>query len=403
MRIGMVLDKIYPTDIRVEYEARSLSRSGHDVTIFSYSDKNRASTEILDYARIVRLPINKFLARKFKQILPTLPIFARIWHKPLSQALRTNPVDALHAHDLYMVPVCLYLLEKMSTSIPIVADLHENYPAALDMYSFANTFPGNILISKPAWMNKELEWLQKTKKIIVVVEESKQYYTKRGINYNKIHIVPNYVNLEQFYQPAEILQPPETENVLPRGDINLLYIGAINYHRGLQEVIQALAHPKLDKYNIKLWIVGDGSYLHQLQMLTNDLGMENVHFFGRKPPTELPMFISMSDICLIPHFKSLHTDTTIPHKLTQYMAFKKPLLTSDCNPIKRIIQEVKCGYTYNSGDINNLVDQILLLISKRREWTVMGERAYDAVRNSYNWRISATNLIEMYKGVTSHE
>ncbi|MCF7805756.1 MAG: glycosyltransferase family 4 protein [Candidatus Marinimicrobia bacterium] len=396
----MVVDKIFPTDERVEYEARSLAQDGHQVSIFSYSHPGKDTQEDLGYAKVVRLPVNRFFAKKFKQITPILPVFSMLWRKPLSRILKSQSIDIFHAHDLYMVPVCLFLREKMGARIPIIADLHENYPAALDVYDFANTFPGSIVIDKSSWKKKELEWLRKTKKIIVVIEESKQYYIQRGIPSHKIHIVPNYVNLQRFHLPQEKLQTSRTDNLSTRETTNFLYIGAINYHRGLQEIINALAQPKLKGLKLKLWIVGDGSYLDHLQFLTNELHLENVYFFGRKPHTELPKYIQDSDICLIPHIKSLHTDTTIPHKLTQYMAFKKPVLASNCTPIKRIIQQVKSGYTYKSGDIEHLVNQILLLISKRQEWPVMGKRAYDAVQNSFNWGVSSTNLTEMYKTIS---
>ena len=403
MRIGMVLDKIFPADERVEYEAQSLAKAGHRVTIFSYSGSNTSSQEDLGYAKVFRLPINKFFARKFKQISPNVSVFSWLWYKPLSQALRSNPVDALHAHDLYMVPVCLYLRKRMSVKIPIVADLHENYPAALDIYNFANTFPGNILIAKSAWKKKELEWLNNTEKIITVIEESKKYYTQRGVQPQKIHIVPNFVNISQFYQSEDTLEDIEKTPRLPQGGTNLLYIGAINHHRGLQEVIEALTHPELKDHDIKFWIVGDGSYLHRLKKMTTNLNLNNVYFFGRKSHKELPFLIHRSDICLIPHIKSLHTDTTIPHKLTQYMVYKKPIFASNCTPIQRIIGEIGCGSIFESGNILNLTQQLSTLLSRKNDWLEMGERAYHAVQEKYNWQISEDNLTETYKAISIYE
>ena len=61
-----------------------------------------------------------------------------------------------------------------------------------------------------------------------------------------------------------------------------------------------------------------------------------------------------SDICVIPHLKSEHTDNTSPNKLFYFMHFKKPVLASNCNYIQEIVEEENCGMIYEHDNINEL-------------------------------------------------
>ena len=50
-----------------------------------------------------------------------------------------------------------------------------------------------------------------------------------------------------------------------------------------------------------------------------------------------------------PHEDFEHTQTTVPHKLFQYMMGRKTVLVSDCAPLKRIIGDNEAGYVFKAG------------------------------------------------------
>ncbi|MBA7679022.1 hypothetical protein ES703_87303 [subsurface metagenome] len=61
---------------------------------------------------------------------------------------------------------------------------------------------------------------------------------------------------------------------------------------------------------------------------------DQVEIIKWQPFDKVPSYIKASDICLVPHQKNSHTDTTIPHKLFQYILMKKPIVSiqNDCCP-----------------------------------------------------------------------
>ena len=346
MKILMVLDNEFPPDTRVENEIETLAKAGHEIHLACLTFWNRKEFEQKDNYFIHRKKISKFI---FKTSVGCLkfPFYFNFWRKYLSELFRKYPFKAIHIHDL---PLGIVGYEfKKKYNIPLILDLHENWPALLQMAIHTNTVFGKILSSNKQWRKYEKDILLKADKIITVVEEMKERLVKLGIVPNKIFIVSNTLKIDSFQVPDKKPDP---------NYFTLFYAGGLNYHRGLQVVIKAL--PKIIKKipNIRFWIIGKGSYQKELEKLVEKLELQqSVKFRGWKNQTEIADLLVQSDIALIPHLKYEHTDSTIPHKLFQNMYAKKPVIASNCNPIKRIINKSKCGLVYENE--NRLTECLL--------------------------------------------
>ena len=146
-----------------------------------------------------------------------------------------------------------------------------------------------------------------------------------------------------------------------------------------------------------LWIVGDGSDRPLLEKIVKNLNISDlVVFTGFLPIDEMSQIIYNCDLAILPHIKTEHTETTIPHKLFQYMFWKKPIVASDCSPIKRIVEKTKTGLIYSSMDFNDLVDKVNKI---RLDKTAFGENGKKAVEQQYNWKKESENLLKLYSEI----
>jgi glycosyltransferase involved in cell wall biosynthesis len=278
--------------------------------------------------------------------------------------------------------------------LPLIADLHENYVEGLKHYKFANTFPGKYIISISKWEKKEREWCRKADHLITVIDEAVNRYKNIGIPTEKIHVVANYVNTVEFLSnPVDPAVAQKYQN-----DFVLMYIGGFDIHRGLETAVRAMPIV-LKKYSqAKLVLVGRGRNQGDLKQLAVKLNIyNNVVFESFQPSEKLPSYISASDICLIPHLKTVHTDNTIPHKLFHYMLLEKPVVATNCNPIQRIIEETKCGLIYENKNSYHMADAVIKLYNNQSLRQQMGTNGRKAVLGKYNWEKTSGNLIEMYK------
>jgi glycosyltransferase involved in cell wall biosynthesis len=156
---------------------------------------------------------------------------------------------------------------------------------------------------------------------------------------------------------------------------------------------------KSDK-KIRVWLLGSGSYVEELKKIASDEKViDNVEFFGWKNFEEMNEMMGKADVCLIPHQKSDHTDTTIPHKLFQYMYAGKVIATSNCLPLARIVGETQSGIIYQWDNPKDFADKLTNLINRPGEIQKMAENGRQRVVEKYLWDFDSERLIEMYKSL----
>jgi glycosyltransferase involved in cell wall biosynthesis len=181
------------------------------------------------------------------------------------------------------------------------------------------------------------------------------------------------------------------------GTFNILYVGGIDALRGIDVLIQSANYLVPVIPGLKIVIVGDGKILSDLRQLAGSLQLNNNIFFeGWKPQEEIGSYISVSDVCVIPQRKSPQTDNSSPNKFFQYLFFKKPVLSSDCNSIEKIILAEKCGMIYQDNSPQELAARIKYLYEHPEARTEMGNNGYLAVMNKYNWESTVAPLLSIY-------
>ena len=403
MRIGMILDLDFPPDMRVENEATALIQNDYEVFLLCLDyDNSLPKKEIYKGVHLNRIYKMKKWANRGRGLINTpFNYYTYFWAKHIINFVNEYDINVLHIHDLYMLGAGFIAKKKLKKKIKIVGDLHENYVEGLKHYRFANSFPGNFLISIPKWERKEIEWCNKANHLITVIEEAVERYKSLGIPKEKITVVANYVNQKEFLSPLKS-GTDDNSNISKKfkDKFVITYIGGFDLHRGLESVIKAM--PKIVKEcpNSKLALVGMGKNYQQLVELSQRLKVyKYISFEGWQKSSKLSSYIKMSSVCLIPHLKTVHTDNTIPHKLFQYMLLEKPVIATNCNPIERIIHETKSGIIYNSNDENELAEKIIKLYKNKRLREKMGENGKEAVLEKYNWENTSKNLIELYERI----
>ena len=76
---------------------------------------------------------------------------------------------------------------------------------------------------------------------------------------------------------------------------------------------------------------------------------------------------------------------------------KKPIVSTDCTPLKRIIEETQCGIVGPSGDAESMADAIKKIYHDPVFAQKMGENGRRSVETKYNWKNESDKLIEIYK------
>ena len=409
MRIGMVLlnDEGFPPDIRVQKEARALSQAGHEVFVLAQSSpRHHKTTEWSAEAACTVTRVN-FDRRRWAPhyILLKLLFAPKSYRDAIARFASKFSIDVLHAHDLYAVASTLKGAKQASPSrsLPVVADLHENMPAAERAYRSGRRgvrWVVSALLHNYRWMQlRESRLLKRCEHVILVVEESADRLRSYGIEESRITVVSNTED-ETTFNCGPV--PENGGGPAAAGPFTVSYVGGIGPHRGLGTTIRGFALAHSQNEHLRLRIVG------VKQRRDQDALVEEIQRLGLSdvvtltpwvPADEVPQLLRSSAVCLVPHEDFEHTQTTVPHKLFQYMLCARPILASDCRPLARIIEETGAGLIFRAGSADSFADRLLWMSQHPVDVAAMGERGRAAATSSHSWQHDRARLLNLYDGL----
>jgi glycosyltransferase involved in cell wall biosynthesis len=401
-RIGMILAKPFPPDIRVEKEAKALVSAGYEVGVLAKAvQPSSLSADTLEYGlKVFReyIELGSVWQRNFKG----LTMIERSWLSPIQRFIQEYNPDALHVHDFQYIKTAIILAK--TKNIPVIADLHENMPAAVrvnrKVYPWLKQAIDSIFRNYYLWRWYERKYLPFCHRVIVVVPEAAERLYRYSLEPQKIVIVSNTEDESTFPLTqinSDILSCYQTNWMVS-------YIGGIGPHRGVDTAIAAVPYVLSSIPNFKLLIVGAKGE-RQFKDLTKQVEKFDVSAYvdilGWQPFEAVSSFILASQACLVPHTDNEHAQTTVPHKLFQYMRAGRPVIVSDVRPLKRIIDETQSGLVFRAGDPRSLAKCLLQLHTQPDLCKKLGRNGQQASSGKYAWREDALRLVRLYQELNS--
>lgn len=395
MRIGMILDKIFPPDPRVENEAIALIQSGHEVFLFCLTYSKYQCNENYKGIEVRRYKSNK-LIYKFSALAYTFPFYRYLLQSKVAHFIKSNNIDALHIHDITIAETVFKA--NSNKKLPIVLDLHDNFPEIMKLYPHLQKFPGKYLISPKQWKKKEEEFIRNATKVITVSQEFIDEVASRiNLEKGKIVLVPNTVRAS-FYKEAII-----DDSILNqyKNDFVILYLGDTGLRRGLATVIAAMPILKVQIPHIKLVIVGVNTTDIVLKEQVKSLNIGDVvDFQGWQNVNLFPSYIQSSSVCVSPLDRNIQHDVAYANKLFQYMSFGKPVLVSNATAQKNLVEKTQSGLVHVEKDSDDFANKVLQLYHNKELAEKLGANGKRFVADEFCWEKVSGNLIKLYNELT---
>ncbi|MBE9210930.1 glycosyltransferase family 4 protein [Nostoc sp. LEGE 06077] len=234
----------------------------------------------------------------------------------------------------------------------------------------------------------EKQAFQRAKVVVAVSEKVAQELTNIGVPRDRIRVIVNGVDLQEFNPGI----PSRQKLNLPE-NVNLgLFAGDIRTPRkNLDSVLQALVQVP----NLHLAVVGstDGSPFPQLAA---DLGIsERVHFLGYR--RDIPEIMRSVDLFVFP---SRYEACTLV--LLEALASGLPVITATATGGAELVTP-ECGIVLpDSDDVEALATALSSLVSDRPLMQQMGEAAR-AVAEQYSWSTMAQTYMDLFEELQKHE
>lgn len=208
----------------------------------------------------------------------------------------------------------------------------------------------------------------KPDRILITSQMFKDYLVQQhGVDERKIKYLPQYA-AAQF----DDVKPSKTE----KETIDLMFAGNIGAAQSLNTVLKA-AELLRDETRLRWHIVGDGSELENLKKMAAEKNLDNVIFYGRKPPEEMPQYYAMADAMLVTLTADRFISLTLPGKVQTYMAAGKPIIGAAVGEIPNVIAAAQCGYCTNAENAEGLAQAVRdFIANEKREQLGKNARAY---------------------------
>jgi glycosyltransferase involved in cell wall biosynthesis len=371
----------YPWDIRVEKIVSALNEEDIETHIISRNMNGLPIKEkLMPHVYVHRINVTNI--NKINGLMNFPAFFSPFWIKKIFQVIKEYKLKIIIVRDLPLAPAAI--LAGKIFGIPVIMDMAENYPAMIqDTWRFRGPHIHDYLLRNPNVLRVMEKWvINRLDGILVVSEESKERISQFLCKNSVAWIIGNTPRLDQT---ESFYHHPLIDRISEHCGLKLIYVGGLESSRGLETVIRSLPLILSDGIEILLVVVGDGESRERLKKLACDYGLEkNIIFTGFIEQKFIPSIIKSSDICIIPHYVTEHTDTTIPNKIYDYMAQKKPIIATNSRTLSRIIKQGKCGYIYEDFNNKELAQIIKKLVNAdlRKQ---LGESGYGLVRSVFNW------------------
>ncbi|MAQ31563.1 MAG: glycosyl transferase group 1 [Flavobacteriales bacterium] len=344
------------TDQRVDKVANSLFKAGFTVLLIGRSLPCSLALSKRHYSAV---RLSMFFNKGFLFYLEyNLKLFFYLISKK-SDILLSNDLDTICAN---------FFASKLKKN-KLIYDSHEIFTEVPEL----NERP----FVKFIWLLIERFFIKKIKTSYTVSDGFAEYYNQKyGICMSVISNFP--------------LSRIVTESMKKTTQKKIIYQGAVNKDRGVHLMVEAMLY-----VNAKLYIVGDGDLLPQIQDHVKRLSLEGkVVFLGKLPFNDLFKITCSADLGL-----SFEDDTclsyrySLPNKIFDYISAEIPVLVSDLPEFKNIIEADSIGEVIRKRTPKDVSNQINNLLSVPKSHWVSALRS---AKSKYNWQNQESKLLSFF-------
>lgn len=333
------------TDNRVHKVCTSLIKFGFQVLLIGRT-----------HHKSLPLAPRKYATKRFRLIFQKGPAFYAEYNFRLFVFLLFTRFDVVLANDLDSL-AANFLTARFKQK-PLVYDSHEYFTEVPELIRRPKI--------KRIWEKLEKSMLPKIKHAYTVCDSIAQIYNQKyKVNFKVVRNIPQ---AESLYLGN--VEKPESDKK------TILYQGAVNIGRGLEQAILAMKFIE----NAKLVIVGDGDIKPDLEALVKYEKLhEKVEFLGRLSIEQLKNVTPTANLGIsIEEDLGLNYRFALPNKLFDYIHAGIPLLVSNLPEMKTIVEKYKIGEitsTLNPPELAEKLKTALFDIQQRKTWKINLKKA----------------------------
>lgn len=276
---------------------------------------------------------------------------------------------------------------------------------AWDMWPDAFVHLGLVSERNPAmsvfrWIEKKL--YEKADKLIFTFAGGPTYIRQRGwsidrggkVNMDKVHLVSNGIDLEQF-DKDRAAWPREDTDLNDPTTLKVVYLGSINRANHVHTLIEAAKLLQgIDNY--RFFIYGDGADRDELEQRVKEEKITNVFFKEKRIPLcECAWVVSQATVNVMNYQKGFGYMGISSGKMFQYFAAGKPILCNIDIAYDNVIKDNNLGFAQDIDSPEGFAELIRRLAEQpKEEYEAMCKRVRETAKQ-FDYKVLCTKELKV--------
>jgi colanic acid biosynthesis glycosyl transferase WcaI len=289
-----------------------------------------------------------------------------------------------------------YLLSRWRR-VPFVLEIRDLWPEAI-------VAVGAI---KRNWMIRFLEQVERhlyrhSTHIVTVTDSFKRIIASKGIDENKITVLKNGADIENF---ARDLDPEKLAEVRRRYDLEgkfvASYIGTLGMAHRADILLETAS--RCSNSGIIFMVVGAGAERDRLARRQTELQLDNFRLVEKQPREMVPYFLQVSNVSVV-HLKDAPLfRTVLPSKIFESMLMRKPIALGIRGEASETIEAAGAGICFAPEDADGLLETIKRLKYDKPLYDRLAQSGFDYVRQHHDRKDIARRYWKLLETVVSSD
>ncbi len=318
---------------------------------------------------------------------PDKPLLDLLLALALVRCVRRHHIEVIHAHN-YEAAIAGALARRL-TGRPLLYNAVNTMSDELPGYRFIRprALARGLAALLDTWVPRAADH------ITVVSEELRRFLVGRGIEPERITLVPAGVDPEMF----DGADPRAVRSRLGLGEAPVvLYTGTLDPFQRLDYLLRATAAVADKVPDARLVLAANigGPGLGAVRTEARRLGIaDRVVVVHPAPLEDLPALLAAADVAVCPRPDC----PGFPVKLLNYMAAARPIVTFRSSA--KSLRHLETAFLAEDHDVDGLAQGIVALLQDRALAADLGRRARAAIAGALDWPSLARRIEDVYRGL----
>jgi glycosyltransferase involved in cell wall biosynthesis len=361
---------------------KGLVKLGHDIHVFTTNVDGPSDSDVP-----LRTPVNIDGVKVW--YFPSKWLRRLYWSPPMAKALaeHVSKFDLLHLHSIFLWPTWAAARAARSANIPYVIAPRGMLVKAL--------IRRKSRFLKRVWIHLiERSNLEHASGMHMTSQREVAEASKFGFRLPPQFIVPNGIDIEDTSGVAGRPSPAVNDLLLSRPF--MLFLGRVNWEKGLDRLISALSIVP----DIHVVIAGNDEEDYQplLETLADRCGVrDRLHFTGPVHGTDKNALLKHATMLVLPSYSENFGIVVL-----EAMAAGCPVVVTPEVGAAELVKDAGAGMVLNGNPkgLGKGINELLLNSQLLKE---MGERGKKAVRENFTWDVIARQMENVYREIINRK